>query len=143
MAALVGRHFRRPLTLALGVAIVAVLLFAIEPFGAEIVGQFQVQRAYEELRLPDGWSAPDPPVTQVPHRSFVLLSAAYKRPGDALANLGAFIDFETTRGWQPAGGAPDLSTTILRQDDLFLAASVIDGAGVVRVELQRSVYTLW
>ncbi len=127
------------LAIALGVALVV----AIQPFAAEILGRWSVQRAYDGLRLPDGWSELDPPVTQVPHRGFLLLSAAYKRPGDAFANLAAFVEFETARGWQPAGGAPDLSTAILRGDNLFLAASVIQGAGVVRVELQRTVETWW
>ncbi|MEA2661576.1 MAG: hypothetical protein QOH08_1148 [Chloroflexota bacterium] len=137
------RPIRGPLTVALAVVVAAVLVVAIEPYAAEIGGRFQVQRAHDELRLPDGWSELDPPVTQVPHRGSVLLSAVYKRPGDPLANLRAFVEFETTRGWQPAGGAPDLSTTILRRDNLVLAAAVIQGAGVVRVELQRTVDTWW
>jgi len=138
-----GRRRRGIWAVGLAVAVGAVLIIAAEPFAAEIVGRFLVQRAYDELRLPDGWSQLDPPFTQVPHRGFVLLSVVYKRPGETVANLAAFVEFETARGWQSAGGAPDLSTAILRSDDLFLTASVIQGAGVVRVELQRTVDTWW
>jgi hypothetical protein len=134
---------RAILAVGSAIAVGVILVVAVEPFAAEIVGRWRVQRAFSELRLPDGWSELDPPVTQVPHRGFVLLSAVYKRPGETVANLAAFVELETARGWQSAGGAPDLSTAILRGDDLSLAASVVQGAGVVRVELQSTVATWW
>ncbi len=137
------RRSRGVWAVALAVAVGAVVIVAAEPFAAQIVGRWRVERAFGELRLPDGWSQLDLPVTQVPHRGFVLLSAVYERPAETGANLAAFVEFETARGWQSAGGAPDLSTAILRGDDLSLAASVIQGAGVVRVELQSTVATWW
>lgn len=138
------RTRKRVISLAFSaLAVGAVLVIAAQPFAAEFLGRWEVQRAYDSLRLPDGWTQLDPPVMQVPHRGFVLLSAVYRRPNDAFANLATFLDFETTQGWRPIGGAPDLSTTILQGNDLSLAASVIQGAGVVRVELSRTVSTWW
>ena len=137
----VGR--RRAATVAIAALLGAVLVVASQPFAAELLGRWDVQRAHDSLRLPDGWSELDPPVTQVPHRGFVLLSAVYRRHGDSVANLAAFLEFETAQGWQPVGGAPDQSTTILQRNDLSLAAAVIQGAGVVRVELSRTVDTWW
>jgi hypothetical protein len=137
------RRSRAVWAVALAIAVGAVVVVAAEPFAAQIVGRWRVERAFGELRLPDGWTQLDPPVTQVPHRGFVLLSAVYKRPGASVANLATFVDLETARGWQSAGGAPDLSTAILRSDDLSLAASIIQEAGVVRVELQSTVATWW
>lgn len=137
------RPRRRVIAAVVAVAVGAVLVVAAQPFAAELLARWEVQRAHDSLTLPVGWSALGPPVTQVPRRGFVLLSAAYRRPGDGSANLTAFREFETAQGWRVIGGAPDLSTAILQRNDLSLAAAVIQGAGVVRVELSRTVDTWW
>jgi len=125
------------------IAIAGALIFAIQPFAAELVGRWEVQQAADALRLPDGWTRSDPPVIQVPRRGSVLLSVVYRRPGNGSANLQDFIDLETSEGWRPAGGAPDLSTAILKKSDLSLGCAVLQNAGVVRVELSRFVDAWW
>jgi hypothetical protein len=125
------------------IAIVSALIFAIQPFAAELIGRWEVQHAADALRLPDGWTRSDPPVIQVPRRGFVLLSVVYRRPGNGSANLRDFIDLETSEGWRSVGGAPDLSTAVLEKNDLSLGCAVLQSAGVVRVELSRFVATWW
>ncbi|MCA1825260.1 MAG: hypothetical protein LC640_13645 [Frankia sp.] len=117
--------------------------FATQPFVTELVDRREVQQAYESLRLPDGWTATQPAVVQVPRRGAVLLSAPYRRQDDARANLSSFVDAARSQGWEMTdSGAPDLSTAILRKGDVFLAAAVLDSAGVVRVEVSR-VGSVW
>ena len=128
---------------ALTVVLVLGVGFAVQPFATELEGRREVQQAYESLRLPDGWTVAQPAVVQAPRRGAVLLSAVYRRPGDA-RDLTAFVDVAHSQGWERTdAGAADLSTAILRKGDVFLAAAVLDKAGVVRVELARSGSSWW
>ncbi len=134
---------RRIVSLVIAIGMGSALAFVTQPLIVELVGRWEVQRARDALRLPAGWSQMDPLLVQVPHRGFVLLSVVYKRSGDVFANLTDFLDVEEREGWQPVGGASDFSTVELQMNDLMLGAAVIQGAGVVRIELSRSVNTWW
>lgn len=135
---------RRSRTLSVALVLMAgVLIFAAQPVIAEGIGRVQVQHALDSLSVPSAWSRTGPPVVQVPRRGWVLLSVVYTRSGDGTANLRDFIDLETSHGWRQVGGASDLSTALLAMDDLELGCAVLQNAGVVRVELSRSVDTWW
>ncbi len=138
----VTRWRQRALCVALAL-MVGVVIFAAQPLIAEAIGRAQVQQALDSLNLPSAWSRTGPPVIQVPRRGWILLSVVYSRPGDSAANLRDFIDLETSHGWQLVGGASDLTTAILAMNDLELGCGVLQNAGVVRVELARSVDTWW
>ncbi len=140
------RNATRGRARALSVALVllaGVLIFAAQPLVTEAIGGARVQQALDSLSLPTGWSRTGPPVIQVPRRGSVLLSVVYTRTGDGTANLRDFIDLETSHGWRHVGGASDLTTAILAMDDLELGCGVLQNAGVVRVELSRSVDAWW
>jgi hypothetical protein len=119
-----------------GVALVAIVAAVfLQPVISGVVGRWEVQRAYDDLRVPATWTLADPPVMHATERGGVLLSAVYRvqssaQPGSELA------DTARAQGWRVVGGAPDLSTVILQRDELMLSAASLPERKV-RLEVAR------
>jgi len=106
-----------------------------EPHVSALIGRWEVESAFNSLRIPDGWSTRDTPVTHVLSGGSVVLSAVYDAPLDATPS-SRFLALESADGWQVIGGSPDGSTVMLRRGDLTLSLATL-AEHSVRLELAR------
>jgi hypothetical protein len=130
----------RLLLLVAAAAICGVLVaWAAHPLISEVVGQWEVSRAYSSLEIPNGWTRQSAPTVRVLDDGGVLLTAVYKvddAPDSAVRN---FIVMAQSREWKVMGSSPDLSSVRLERDGVSLGVAILGSdARVVRLDIVRN-----
>lgn len=122
---------RRSLVVTLGLlAVVLGVTLAVvgNPLISSVVGRWQVDRAFEELPIPETWKREDVRVEVLADGS-VVLAAGYRVEAERLDAIRRFVSAATQEGWHLTGGSADFSTATLVRGDLSL------GVGTVRPDL--------
>lgn len=128
---------RLPLVLVLAAALGVASALVLEPIVSEQLGRRAVESTFEELVLPSEWQPVGPPNTQTVERGGVLMSRLYSTPGgNPQTQTKRFVELTASKGWEPIGGAPDLTTIVLERDGITLSLVHLPNS-TIRLEAGR------